>query len=197
MNVFIFHGTFGYPEENWFPWLAKELRALGIETHVPKFPTPEGQSLRAWLDVYKNYEKYVNEETILVGHSLGPVLIFRILEQRKSPIKAAILVAPAIGAIGVSDFDKLNATFVNKPYDWETIKRNCSYFSIYRGTDDPYIPIEQPQEIAKNLGINLKMIEKGGHLNTKAGFKEFPALLEEIKKLNGIAEFIKSKSKST
>jgi len=183
MNVIIFHGTVGYPEENWFPWLKKELLSLGIKTYVPKFPTPDGQSLKAWFKVYNQYEKLVNENTILVGHSLGSTFILRILEKRKLPIKAAILTTPASGKIGIPDFDKLNETFIDKSFDWEKIKANCVYFSIYRGDDDPYIPIKQPKQIASKLGVKLIMVYKGGHLNTKAGFKEFPQVLNEIKKL--------------
>src|SRR3989338_4142675 len=40
-NVFIFHGTGGYPEENWFPWLKKELEELECKVIIPKFPSPE------------------------------------------------------------------------------------------------------------------------------------------------------------
>ncbi len=183
MNVFIFHGTVGYPEENWFPWLKDQLIGLGISAYVPKLPTPEGQSLKAWFDVYKKYEHYVNGNTIMVGHSLGSTFILRILEKIKFPIKAAILTTPAIGKLGIPDFDKLNETFINEPYDWAKIKKNCPHFSIYRGDDDPYIPIEQPKEIASKLGVKLTMIYRGGHLNTKAGFKEFPQVLEEVKKM--------------
>ncbi len=46
-NVFIFHGSSGYPEENWFPWLKQKLEDKGLEVFVPKFPTPEGQSFEA------------------------------------------------------------------------------------------------------------------------------------------------------
>ncbi len=33
-NVFIFHGTEGYPEENWFPWLKEKLEAVGISNGI-------------------------------------------------------------------------------------------------------------------------------------------------------------------
>lgn len=187
MNVFIFHGTVGYPEENWFPWLKYQLISQGIQTYVPKLPTPEGQRLESWLGVYKQYEQYVNKNTIFVGHSLGCTFIFRILEKIKFPIKAAILTTPVLDKLGLPEFesfDKLNETFIDHPFDWKKIKQNCPYFSIYRGDDDPYIPINQPKEIGKQLGVELKMINKGGHLNTKAGFTEFPEVLEEIKKLS-------------
>ncbi|PIN68395.1 hydrolase, partial [Candidatus Woesearchaeota archaeon CG11_big_fil_rev_8_21_14_0_20_57_5] len=34
-TVFIFHGTEGYPEENWFSWLKQELERIGYQVVVP------------------------------------------------------------------------------------------------------------------------------------------------------------------
>ena len=55
-NVFIFHGTGGYPEENWFPWLKRELESLDCKAIVPQFPTPQNQTLENWLKVFEQYK---------------------------------------------------------------------------------------------------------------------------------------------
>lgn len=183
MNVFIFHGTSGSPEGNWFPWLKKELENLGIEVFVPKFPTPEGQSLESWLKAFEPYQKYVNENSIFVGHSMGPALIWRLLERRTSPVKAAILVAPFDDFLGLPDFDKLVESFVNKPFDWQKIKQNCPKFTVFASDNDPYIPFKQTERIVKSLGIELKLIKGGKHLNSESGYLQFPALLDEINNL--------------
>ena len=92
-TVFIIHGTGGSPQANWFPWLKQELEQLNCTVIVPQFPTPENQSLENWLRVFKNYEHLFNENSIVVGHSLGPAFLLSILENLQRPIKAAFLVA--------------------------------------------------------------------------------------------------------
>lgn len=183
MNVFIFHGTMGSPEGNWFPWLERELKKLGIEVFVPRFPTPKGQTLDNWLKTFEPYQKYVNEESVLVGHSMGPGFIFRILEQWNIRIKAAILAAPFDSIIGVEPFDTLNKTFIDHPFDWKKIKQNCREFIVFAGDNDPYIPKLITKRIAKNLEVKVYWIKGGKHLNQDtAGYVQFPEVLAEIKK---------------
>jgi len=181
MNVFIFHGTMGSPEANWFPWLERELKGLGIEVYVPKFPTPKGQSLDSWLKAFEPYQKHVNQDSVFVGHSMGPGFFLRLLERRTSLIKAAILAAPFDGFIGEEPYDTLNKSFIDHPFAWVKIKKNCQEFVVFAGDDDPYVAIKFPQRIADSLGVKLKIIKGGKHLGET--FKEFPEVLEEIKKL--------------
>ncbi len=48
-NVFIFHGTGGNPQGNWFPWLKKKLEQKHCQVLVLKFPNPETPSFIAWF----------------------------------------------------------------------------------------------------------------------------------------------------
>ena len=64
-NVFIIHGAFGYPDENWFGWMKNKINKLGYEVYVPQLPTPEGQSLGNWLKVFEKYENKINNCTKL------------------------------------------------------------------------------------------------------------------------------------
>ena len=87
MNFFIIHGVYANPEANWFPWLKTELEKRGFEVIVPKFPTPLDQSLESWLRVFSHYEDKINEETVLIGHSLGTAFILNYLEKTSKKIK--------------------------------------------------------------------------------------------------------------
>ena len=181
MKAIIVHGAYGGPEENWFPWLKRELEKSGFEVAVPTFPTPKGQSLGNWLKVLEEYEGWFGEDLVLVGHSIGPALILRKLEMMKKPVKAAFLVAGFAGQIGDPRFDKINATFFEKEIDWEKIRGNCGHFEVFHSDNDPFVPLKFGEELAENLGVKVTLVKGAGHFNRAAGYTEFPLLLERIK----------------
>ena len=183
MNVFIIHGSFGNPEENWFPWLKGELEKLEHKVFVPAFPTPEGQSLAVWMNAFEEYKQYLDEETIFVGHSLGPAFILNVLEGLNKPVKAAFFVAGFVGSLNNPEFDELNRSFADRVFDWKKIKENCRQFFVFYSDNDPYIPIQKAQNLGQMLDTKPIMVKEAGHFNDAAGYTKFPALLEKIKNL--------------
>lgn len=183
MNVIVVHGAYGSPEENWLPWLKSVLESLGLRVFAPKFPTPENQSLENWVQILNTYDKYFDSELIMVGHSLGPALILRKLETLDVPVRAAFLVAGFLGEIGDPDFDGINSSFFEKEFDWEKIRKNCEHFEVFHSNNDPYVPLKHGKEIAEKLGVELTLVKEACHFNAKAGYTEFPLLLERIKEI--------------
>lgn len=179
-NIIIIHGTGGNPNRNWFPWLKSELEKSDCRVFVPKFPTPENQSLENWLNVFKDYEQYLDENSIVVGHSLGPAFLLSVLENLNRPIKAAFFVAGFTGLLNNSDFDELNESFVTKSFDWAKIKKNCKKFYVINSDNDPYVPLEKGKSLAENLGTELITLKNAGHINEEARYTEFSFLLDKI-----------------
>ncbi len=182
-NIFIIHGAYGTPKENWFPWLKSKLENLGCKVFVPKFPTPENQSLENWIKVFKKYEQYLNKNSIVIGHSLGPAFLLNILENLDKPIKAAFFISGFLELSGNPAFDNINRSFIEKNFDWQKIKKNCQKFFVFHSDNDPYIPLEKAERLAKNLGVNMIVVKNAGHFNEKAGYVKFDLLLEKIKLL--------------
>ena len=182
MNFFIIHGVYADPEANWFPWLKKELEKKGHEVIVPKFPTPIGQSLESWMKIIKKYEDKINQETVLMGHSLGAAFVLNYLEQADKEIKAAILVA-GFSQLLKSQYDEINKSFVDKKFNWSRIIENCETFFVIGSDNDSYIEESVTRQMAFELDAELHIIHNGGHLNSKAGYDKFPFLLELIRKI--------------
>lgn len=183
-NVFIFHGTEGYPEENWFPWLKEKFEEKGCRVIVPQFPSPPvvPSKISEWFAVLKDYEQHIDENTILIGHSLGGVFALRVLEQLKHPVRAVFLVGTPIGVKPIANYDR-DSSFSGFDFDWEKIKNNSKSFTVFHSDNDPYVSLGNGEQLAKELGIELTFIPNAGHFNTPAGYTEFPDLLEKIRKI--------------
>jgi uncharacterized protein len=180
MKIIIIHGAYGNPEENWFPWLKKELEKRGHKVFVPEFPTPEGQYLGNWLEILHEYLQHIGPDTIFVGHSLGPAFIVTVLERLKRPVKAAFFVAGFIDVLDNKEFDKINKTFVKKQFNWDKIRANSKEFFVYASENDPYVPVRKTKELATKLGTKLIRVKKAGHFNAAAGYTKFERLLDDI-----------------
>jgi len=176
-NIFIFHGVGGHPQENWFPWLQKELKALGHNLFIPQFPTPDNQTLDQWLNVLDSYQDKFNEDTILIGHSLGVPFCLNVLE--KYSAKAAFLVAGFVGK-AENEFDEGMKTFAQREFDWKQIKEHCQQYKIYHSDNDPYISLDKPQRIADQLKVEITVVPGAGHFNESAGYTTFDLLLSDI-----------------
>jgi len=183
-NVFIFHGTEGYPEENWFPWLKEKLEEKGCKVIVPQFPSPPivPAKISEWFEVLKNYEQNIGENTIIIGHSLGGVFALRVLEQLKHPVRAVFLTGTPIGVKPILNYDR-DSSFSGFDFDWNTIKNNSKHFTVYHSDNDPYVSLGNGEQLAKELGVELSFIPNAGHFNAKAGYLTFPDLLEKVRKI--------------
>ncbi|MBU0530377.1 MAG: alpha/beta hydrolase [Candidatus Aenigmatarchaeota archaeon] len=177
-NVFIFHGVEGHPKENWFDWLRQELEKLDCNVFVPQFPTPENQTLGNWLAVLDEYKKYLNDETILVGHSLGVPFALNVAERNQ--VKSTFLVSGFIGLAG-NAYDEGMKSFAQRIFDWERIKENCKNFFVFHSDNDPYIKLEKAEELAEKLGVDVILVKNAGHFNKASGYTKFELLLEKIK----------------
>ncbi|MBT7903024.1 serine hydrolase family protein [Candidatus Woesearchaeota archaeon] len=186
-KVFLIHGAYGTPTENWFPWLKKELEKLNCQVFVPKFPTPQNQTLQNWFFAFNSYLSKLDENSIVIGHSLGPAFLMRVLETTNSttlskPIKSAFFIAPFIDFLDNPEFDEINRTFIENNFDWKKIKSNCKKFVIYHSDNDPYVNLKYAKYVATKLNVDINIIPNAGHFNQASGYLQFTKLLEDIKK---------------
>lgn len=185
VNNFIFiHSTGGHPEECWYPWLEKKIVEKGFDVFIPQFPTPEGQTLDNWMDIFKPYLKEMDENTIIIGRSIGVPFILRVLEKLYKPIKASFLVAGFCSDLHMDEFKPYVDSFIEQPFDWKKIKKNAGKLYIYHSEDDTIVDIYYGKELAEKLQSELILIEEGGHFNLDSRFAEkFEKILEDIKPL--------------
>jgi len=179
-NVFIFHGTTGHPEENWFPWLRKELESLDCKVIIPQFPTPENQTLENWFKVFEKHQDLYVPDTILVGHSLGGAFSLRVLEKYNIVLKAAYFVATPVGIRPIKNWET-DQPYIGHPFNWSRITSHARKFYVFHSDNDPYVGIGNGEELARKLDVKLTFIPNAGHFNAVAGYTRFELLLDKIK----------------
>ncbi|HRC26083.1 MAG TPA: alpha/beta hydrolase [Alphaproteobacteria bacterium] len=182
LNAFVFHGTGGNPEGNWFPWLKERLETSGIKTVVPALPTPENQSVENWLDAVSRYLPDMGENTHLIGHSSGANFILHLLERLRTPVKYAVFVGTIMQPTGLEDIDSLNETFINHTFDWTKLRRSAARFKIFHSDNDPYTPLPHAERLSEGLGVPIHLIPGKGHLNAEWGCLSFDLLADDILK---------------
>lgn len=79
-RAFLIHGWEGDPEEEWRPWLKKELEKKGFEVYVPAMPDTATPTMEKWVPFLAEIVGKPDENCYFVGHSLGCITILRYLE---------------------------------------------------------------------------------------------------------------------
>ncbi|MCH7605321.1 serine hydrolase family protein [Patescibacteria group bacterium] len=178
-SVFIIHGSTDSKDAHWFPWLKKKLEERGLQVFLPQFPVGEGeQTLENWLKTIEPMKEHL-QDSIMVGHSLGVPFILDVLNEWDVQIQAAFLVG-GFGEQHEAEGEPNMDDFAARNFDWRKIKNNCSHFYIIHSDNDPYVPLEKAQRLAKNLDTDVMLVSGAGHFQSQGGYSTFDLLLEKI-----------------
>ena len=163
-RVFIIHGWGGYSEEGWFPWLKKELEKQNFLVKVPSMPDSNEPRIETWVTHLKEVVGNPDEETFLIGHSIGCQTILRYLESLnpKEKIGGAIFIA---GWFNLVLYESDEERRIAKPWIESKIDFENDNALIF----------------GEKLGIkNIKLEENKGHFSGSDGVTELPVVLNEL-----------------
>jgi predicted alpha/beta hydrolase family esterase len=169
-KVFIFHGTGGNPNENWFPWLKEKLEKKGNRVIIPQFPEPERPLLDNWLQTLDSHKSEIDQNTVLIGHSLGGLFLLRVLERLNKPVKAVFFVGAPVGVKPIKFYEGDERFSPGFSFDWRKIRSSANQFTVFHSDNDPYISLGNGQKLARELGVDLTFIPNAGHFNTSSGY---------------------------
>lgn len=182
--IFINHGYMGSNVENWFPWFKNEVDNKDTLCIIPKYPIDKDKHFYDyWEKVLNNYSSYINEKTILIGHSSGCAFTIKYLIKNNIKIDKLILVCGFNNyySNNKNDFhNTVNKTFYVSDSELKKIKELCNKIICIYGDNDPYIPQEVFKDLINKLGALEVVIKNGGHLNSDAGYNKFDEILKYI-----------------
>jgi len=187
-RVFIIHGWDGFPEEGWFPWAKKELENNGFEVQVPTMPNKSEPKIEEWVPFLQKLIEKPDENTYLIGHSIGCQAILRYLAGLQSDVKlgGAVFVAGWVKKlIGVYDKDEIEIArpWVETPIDFENVKKHTKNIVAVFSDNDEFVSLDNVDAFKEKLGAKTFLEHEKGHINGEAGIKELPVVLEELLKM--------------
>lgn len=165
----------GTPKDNWFPTPQISLEKHKIKVIASDFPDNDLARSKYWLPFLKDKLKADNN-TILVGHSSGAVAAMRFAEQYK--ILGSVLVGACCTDLGI-DTEKQSG-YYDKPWQWQKIKSNQKWISLFTSQNDPWIPVAEPRHIHDNLNCEYHEFKTGGHFGGDYYKPDFPEVTSVI-----------------
>lgn len=181
-RAILIHGWGGAPEGGWKPWLKVELERKGFKVLVPRMPNTDFPELDEWIPDLKEVIGKPDEDTFLVGHSLGTITILRYLETLKQDelIGGAVLVAGFSSDLGIEEIK----SFVKEPVDWKKVKKHCKKFVAINSDNDPFVPLKQADVLKNRLEAEVFIMHKMGHLGgADDNITELPEVLDTLLKM--------------
>lgn len=183
-RVFIVHGYTGYPDKNWFPWLKAELEKLDVEVVVPAMPDTNAPTLNKWQPYLQQTVGEPDEDTYLVGHSLGCPTILRYLESLDGDqtVGGALLVAGF--AEPLPHLPELDS-FTEGEWDDARVQEHAKKITIINSDDDEAVPFFNAEHVRDRFNAELITVHNMGHINEKAGATEVPFVLDKLMQMMG------------
>lgn len=178
-NYFIIHGSFGNPFENWFSWLHDFISEEGKKVYVPQFPTGVGyQNYENWSSLLHYYLKLglINENTVIIAHSIAPVFVCKFLIEYKVKVKKLLFVCGFNQYLGFNEeFDAVNHSMYLE--NLEEVKQYANEIICFYSDNDPYVNFEVEKDFADKIATEQVVIPKGGHMNSESGYDTFEEIV--------------------
>lgn len=159
-KTLIVPGLDGSPAPHWQHWwAATDPRALMVDLSHPARPAP-----RAWEAELASMILH-HPYCVLVGHSLGAVLIARLLATWPHlKVRAAMLVAPAetCGNDRIGHFGPIPDVAMHIPT------------TVVASRNDPWMSFARARQLALAWDSTLIDLGRAGHINVASGFGPWP-----------------------
>ncbi len=191
MRVVIIHGYLSHPEEAWLPWLKRELERKGCTVSLPAMPEPDRPLIHEWVAFITAVVGEPDQETLLVGHSLGCQAVLRYLEYVGTANKGVGKTVLVAGSYPVQRSEKeARAAAGGDPVllPWFSagvhplrVKRAAGECTVILSDNDPYIDVaEATATFRAALDARIIIVPGGGHFNEDDSWMELPEALAAL-----------------
>jgi len=175
MRIILVHGFNASPQMNFHPWLRDALHTKGFQVIAPELPLSSKDELdmSSIIEIMQKEIGYLKNDDIILGHSLGGLLVLQYLEavEMTETPRAVVLVAapwnvakPELRRLFVDDLDAAVLMWKSRE------------FVVIHSKDDMLVPIEHGHRLAQQLCARLIETEADDHYM----HEQYPVLLETL-----------------
>jgi len=184
-TAIIIHGWDGNPNKGWFVWLGKELTKKGFKVIKPIMPNPAVPKIKPWVKKLSELAKNSDENTIIIGHSIGCQTIMRYLETSKAKkVGQVLFVAPWLtltdAAVDETESKEIAKPWLETKIDFKKVKSNMKTSTAIFSTSDPFVSIKNADKFKRTLGSKIIIQKNKGHYE-EGKTEKISILLKEIK----------------
>lgn len=180
-RVILVHRWSGGPQDDWRPWLARELEVRGYEVLNPEMPDRDMPVIEKWVRHLAEVVGTPDARTYFVGHSIGCQAVLRYLETIDTPVGGAVFVAGWFNLKNLEDkeTEEIAKPWIETPIDAAKIKKVLPKSVLIISDNDPYDALEENRRRFSEIGAQTVVVPGAGHFTER----EVSVILEQIKKL--------------
>ena len=179
-KVYIIHGWGANSKSDWIPWLKKELEGQKFEVLTPDMPNTDEPNIEKWVEKLNELLLNVDDNCVLIGHSIGCQAIMRFLEgMGEKKINKSIFVAPWFNLKGLEKEEwSIAKPWIETRIDFEKVKKSSKEIIALFSNNDPVVPVEDEVLFREKLGAKTIIFNNKGHFNGDDGIVQIPKILE-------------------
>jgi predicted alpha/beta hydrolase family esterase len=175
-KVLLLHGWGGSDTPHWQSWLAGEIAKDYGSVSFLKFSNFDFPDIDVWkkelLDELSTFRP-----DIVICHSLANTLWFHLCNEKslEYEVQKLFLVAPPSMSANI---EELQSFF---PVDIPS-KLYAADVHLVGSTNDPYIDMQELQELQKILNVEMTILQNAGHINAESGYGKWDWILNKVKR---------------
>jgi len=184
-RVIVVHRWSGGPDDDWRPWLKKELERRGFEVLVPEMPDRDVPIIEKWVGKLSEVVGIPDKDTYFIGHSIGCQTILRYLDSHLfGPLEAvggALFVAGWFNLENLEDEEtaRIAKPWIEIPIDLVKIKAVLPKSILIISDNDPYGAFKENTDKFAQIMTHAVVLPYTGHITGS----EEPAILDQLMSL--------------
>ena len=187
-KIYIVHCWDGSKDDGWYPWLDEKLSNENNKVFRFNMPNTANPKIDEWVSFLDQQIDNLDENTYLVGHSIGCQTILRYLQSKDvTKIGGVLLVAPWLDLLdyAIEDEESYDTAmpWLTEKIDFEKVKKFTNNIHCIFSDNDYFVSLDQKEKFERLLDAKTLVVSGKGHISEEDGVNELAEILDECNKM--------------